>query len=106
MKSPRLPLRDALERFTREALEQLAADLFDPNRVKKKLSERAATGYRSLTIGPEQPFDLRHTAQAKRLEAFLKSERLAFRWRSRTGLSEGEEDIHLDLVISWLTPDL
>lgn len=105
MKSPRRAFRPELERETAAACEALAAQVLDPVRIKSELTKVAEAGLRVCIVQTDRPVDLRHTAAAKALLAWLKAEKLQVEWFRRTD----PKRVHAvaqdfwDLAISWGT---
>ena len=103
MKSPRQAFRPSLVEGTIKAREALAAQTYDSVLVKAALSAEAAKGFASCVISTAEPVDLRATAAAKAIEAWLARERLQTSWSRRPDPARSYDlaSGFWDLVITW-----
>ncbi|MCC0014112.1 MAG: hypothetical protein H6877_12465 [Rhodobiaceae bacterium] len=90
---------------TAEVRERTAKQLFDINRVKREISDRAAEGYRDLRLMQAHPYDLSRSPQAFELEAWLEANQYRYVWTPTPPLADPlrstfSED-YPELVIFW-----
>lgn len=98
MKSLKQPFRPELLRVMQAARETRADTLFDPVKVKSRLSQAAAEGKAHCVL--PAPFDLRETDAARTILVWCQQEGLRAEWSSRPA-PEAHGEAAYDLVISW-----
>lgn len=91
--------------LTAKAREDYADELFDLDRIRQAIEDRAAEGYRELRVMQLHPLDLRDCTAARTLEDWLDDNEYRYAWRPIPPLSDPQyspmtED-YAELVVFW-----
>lgn len=103
MKSPRQPFRPMLVADTAAAREKLADEVYASAIVKTALSTEAGKGLTSAAILTPYAVDLKTTAAASKLVAWLQEQGFRTEWSGRTDPQAGHvyASRFWDLLVSW-----
>ena len=87
---------------TREARERAAAEAFDLAKVRAAIMAAGKDGFTVCAVGPTLPLNLKETAAAKVLIAWLHGEGFQHAWEQRfvANPRPGGETV-FDLLVSW-----
>lgn len=88
-----------------KARERQAKELFDVDRVRQAIEDRAAEGYRDLRLAQAQPFDLSRSHPARQLENWLEENQYRYAWSPMPAhadpLHSSLSEEYRELVIFW-----
>lgn len=103
MRSSVKRFRPELERLMTEAQERIAAERFDPVRVKGELAAAAKEGRSSCLLRVEGPIDLQKARATLNLLKWTEREGLRTNWQRRP-IGDADGDAAWDLLVSWRNP--
>lgn len=95
------PFLPTLRRLTTEAREEMAADLFGLDQVRKAMTQAACLGHDRVFLRPKMPVDLRATAAAETLTEHLATLGAAAFWHPYTADQDGHPATGHELEITW-----
>jgi hypothetical protein len=100
MKSSVKPFRPELEKLMAEARERIAAERFDPVRVKSELAAAAKEGRSSCLLRVEGPVDLQQAPATLALLTWVEREGMRASW-TRRPIGDADGEAAWDLLVSW-----
>lgn len=86
--------------------EKMAATCFAKNVVAEACSKAALAGYPGCVIKPPAPLNLRDTAAAKSLEAWLLGQKLQANWVTGRDAPDGVDYPRLEITWNTLVPTM